>query len=85
MDNRSASIPAAATLGSQRKPVASRTEPLLTAPILPTLLRLTAPNVLNLLAIVGLITFDGIFVGRLDHGFLRRNASFHRLSGIMPA
>jgi putative MATE family efflux protein len=38
---------------------------LLEAPILPTLLRLSAPNVLNLIAIVGMITFDGIFVGRL--------------------
>lgn len=38
---------------------------LLEAPILPTLLRLSAPNVLNLMAIVGMITFDGIFVGRL--------------------
>jgi len=38
---------------------------LLEAPILPTLLRLSAPNVLNLLAIVGMVTFDAIFVGRL--------------------
>jgi len=38
---------------------------LLEAPILPTLLRLSAPNVLNLMAIVGMITFDGIFVGLL--------------------
>ena len=38
---------------------------LLEAPIVPTLLRLAAPNVLNLLAFVGLITFDGLFVGRL--------------------
>ena len=38
---------------------------LLEAPILPTLLRLSAPNVLNLAAIAGLITFDGLFLGRL--------------------
>jgi putative MATE family efflux protein len=38
---------------------------LLEAPVAPTLLRLAAPNVLNLLAIAGLITFDGLFVGRL--------------------
>jgi putative MATE family efflux protein len=38
---------------------------LLEAPIVPTLLRLAAPNVLNLLAFVGLITFDGLFVGQL--------------------
>ena len=31
----------------------------------PTLLRLAAPNVLNLLAIAGMITFDGLFLGRL--------------------
>ena len=30
-----------------------------------TLLRLSAPNVLNLLAIAGMITFDGLFLGRL--------------------
>jgi len=51
--------------GAPARPVASRTKMLLEAPILPTLLRLAAPNVLNLLAFVGLITFDGVFVGRL--------------------
>ena len=29
------------------------------------MLRLSAPNVLNLLAIAGMITFDGLFLGRL--------------------
>ena len=38
---------------------------MLEGPILPTLLRLSAPNVLNLLAIAGMITFDGLFMGRL--------------------
>jgi putative MATE family efflux protein len=38
---------------------------LLEAPILPTLLRLAAPNVLNLLAFAGVITFDGFFLGRI--------------------
>jgi putative MATE family efflux protein len=33
--------------------------------VLPTLLRLAAPNILNLLAIAGMITFDGLFLGRL--------------------
>ena len=47
------------------RPVAPRTRMLLEAPIVPTILRLAAPNVLNLLAFVGLITFDGLFVGRL--------------------
>src|SRR5688572_23048637 len=47
------------------QPVPARTRVLLEAPVVPTLLRLAAPNVLNLLAFVGLITFDGLFVGRL--------------------
>ncbi|HEX2656258.1 MAG TPA: MATE family efflux transporter [Xanthobacteraceae bacterium] len=47
------------------RPVAARTKLLLEGPILPTLLRLSAPNILNLLAIAGMITFDGLFVGRL--------------------
>ena len=38
---------------------------LLEAPIFPTLLRLSAPNVLNLAAIAGMITFDALFLGRL--------------------
>src|SRR5215212_6109822 len=46
-------------------PVAARTKLLLDGPVLPTLLRLSAPNVLNLLAIAGMITFDGLFLGRL--------------------
>jgi MATE family, multidrug efflux pump len=45
--------------------VAARTRMLLEERILPTLLRLAAPNVLNLLALVGLITFDALFVGQL--------------------
>jgi putative MATE family efflux protein len=45
--------------------VLPRTRMLLEAPIVPTLMKLAAPNVLNLLAIAGLITFDGLFVGRL--------------------
>ena len=45
--------------------VSPRTRMILNAPIVATLLRLATPNVLNLLAFVGLITFDGLFVGRL--------------------
>src|SRR5262245_24528114 len=56
--------PAAAT-NLPKPAIAARTKLLLEGPILPTLLRLSAPNVLNLLAIVGMITFDGIFMGRL--------------------
>ena len=44
---------------------AARTRLLLEGPIFPTLLRLSAPNVLNLLAFVGVITFDGFFLGRI--------------------
>ena len=47
-------------------PVAARTKMLLEGPILPTLLRLAAPNVLNLLAFAGMITFDGFFLGRIS-------------------
>lgn len=45
--------------------MAARTRMLLEAPILQTLLRLAFPNVLNLLALAGMITFDGLFLGRL--------------------
>jgi putative MATE family efflux protein len=58
------SSPVASSIGPTRV-VSARTRMLLEAPIIPTLLRLAAPNVLNLLAFVGLITFDGLFVGRL--------------------
>src|SRR5262249_29512910 len=44
---------------------AARTKLLLEGPILPTLLRLAAPNVLNLLAFAGVIMFGGFFLVRL--------------------
>jgi Na+-driven multidrug efflux pump len=44
---------------------AARTKLLLAGPILPTLLRLAAPNILNFLAFVGVIVFDGFFLGRI--------------------
>jgi Na+-driven multidrug efflux pump len=47
------------------RPTAARTKLLLEGRILPTLLRVAAPNVLNLLAIAGMVTFDGLFLGRL--------------------
>ena len=50
---------------SARKVPAARTKLLLEGPILPTLLRLAAPNVLNLFAFVGIIVFDGFFLGRI--------------------
>ena len=43
----------------------TRRDQLLQAPIVPTLLRLATPNILNLAALAGLIAFDGLFVGRL--------------------
>ena len=52
------------TKAAARQP-ASRTKLLLEGPILPTLLRLSAPNILNLLAFVGVIVFDGFFLGRI--------------------
>ena len=56
---------ASSSTSRRARPVAARTRLLLEGPILATLLRLSAPNVLNLLAIVGMITFDGLFLGRL--------------------
>jgi MATE family, multidrug efflux pump len=47
------------------RPPAAKTKRLLEGPVLSTLLRLATPNVLNLLALAGMITFDGLFVGRL--------------------
>jgi putative MATE family efflux protein len=55
----------AANLPVPNRPIAARTKLLLEGRILPTLLRVAAPNVLNLLAIAGMITFDGLFLGRL--------------------
>src|SRR6266853_109671 len=57
--------PAATSTPVPNRPVAARTRLLLEGPVLSTLLRLSAPNVLNLLAIAGMITFDGLFLGRL--------------------
>src|SRR5215204_5977998 len=63
MTQQSASVPP----GPPASPpsAAARTKLLLEGPVLPTLLRLAAPNVLNLLAFVGVITFDGFFLGRI--------------------
>src|SRR5207244_4860970 len=47
------------------RPADARTKLLLEGPILPTLLRLAAPNILTLLAFAGVITFDGFFLGRI--------------------
>ena len=67
MNNASISIspPSLAAAKSVTPSTAARTRLLLEGPILPTLLRLAAPNVLNLLAFAGVITFDGFFLGRI--------------------
>ena len=44
---------------------AARTKRLLEGPIFPTLLKLSAPNILNLMAFTGMVTFDGFFLGKL--------------------
>ncbi|HET7192353.1 MAG TPA: MATE family efflux transporter [Pseudolabrys sp.] len=59
------SISSPATANPVPQSPAARTKLLLEGPIFPTLLRLAAPNVLNFLAFVGVITFDGFFLGRI--------------------
>src|SRR5260370_23057115 len=51
-------------------PAAARTKLILEGPIFSTLLRMSAPNVLNLLAFAGMVTFDGFFLGRLGSAAL---------------
>ena len=46
-------------------PAAARTKKILEGPIFTTLMKLSAPNVLNLLAFTGMVTFDGFFLGKL--------------------
>src|SRR3954453_8983132 len=67
MTQQSASAPSGSPASAKMSPPspAARTKLLLEGPILATLLRLSAPNVFNLLAFVGVITFDGYFLGRI--------------------
>ena len=65
MENKSAVTPSNLSSSSSLRPVAPRTKMILEAPVVSTLIRLSVPNVLNLLAFVGLITFDGLFLGKL--------------------
>ena len=67
MSDRSASIsqPSFASTKGVTASTTARTSLLLEGPILLTLLRLAAPNVLNLFAFAGVITFDGFFLGRI--------------------
>jgi putative MATE family efflux protein len=60
----SAKPPVTSASGTQPA-AAARTKLLLTGPIVATLLKLAAPNVLNFLAFVGVIVFDGYFLGRI--------------------
>jgi putative MATE family efflux protein len=61
----SISAPSLAPTKDVTPSTAARTKLLLEGPILPTLLRLAAPNILTLLAFAGVITFDGFFLGRI--------------------
>jgi putative MATE family efflux protein len=65
MNGGSAALSLSTQSGAPARPVAARTRMILDAPVFATLLRLAAPNVLNLLALAGMITFDGLFIGRL--------------------
>jgi Na+-driven multidrug efflux pump len=67
VSDRSVSIssPSFAPAKSVAPSTAARTRLLLEGAILPTMLRLAAPNVLTLLAFAGVITFDGFFLGRI--------------------
>lgn len=69
MRNRSTAISASSSAPEKTASspaAAARTKLLLEGPILPTLLRLAAPNILTLLAFAGVITFDGFFLGRIS-------------------
>ena len=64
------SLPISAPSLAPQKPApspaaAARTKLMLEGPIFSTLLRMSAPNVLTLLAFAGMVTFDGFFLGRL--------------------
>jgi MATE family, multidrug efflux pump len=69
MSDQSTAIPAisarSATATPSARPMPARTKLLLEGPIFATLLRLAAPNILNLIAFVAVITFDGFFLGKI--------------------
>ena len=62
---------------------AARTRILLDAPVLPTLFRLAAPNVLGLLVVTVMIGFDGWILGRLGPDALAGAALVLPLSMLM--
>src|SRR5258708_12271218 len=65
MSNQTATISTPVPAPAKPAPAAARTKLILEGPIFSTLLRMSAPNVLNLLAFAGMVTFDGFFLGRL--------------------
>src|ERR1041385_9527324 len=67
MSDQTVAIPSntLSAAASSAKPVPARTRLMLEGPVFSTLLRLAAPNVMNFLAFVGVITFDGFFLGKI--------------------
>ena len=67
MSNQTATVstPVPAPAKPAPAPAAARTKRILEGPIFTTLMKLSAPNVLNLLAFAGMVTFDGFFLGQL--------------------
>jgi MATE family, multidrug efflux pump len=67
MSNQTATVstPVPAPAKPAPAPAAARTKRILEGPIFTTLMKLSAPNVLNLLAFTGMVTFDGFFLGKL--------------------
>jgi putative MATE family efflux protein len=66
VSDRTATLPSPLAATKSPPPAAvARTKRILEGPIFTTLMKLSAPNVLNLLAFAGMVTFDGFFLGRL--------------------
>ncbi|KQP47582.1 MATE family efflux transporter [Pseudorhodoferax sp. Leaf274] len=74
---------AAAALPASAAQAPSRTQQLLHAPLLPTLLRLATPNVIGLFAMTIQIGYDGFILGRLGHEALAGVALVLPLSMLM--
>ncbi len=80
MTTLSAAMPAA---GAQSAAALSRTEQMLRAPLLPTLLKLATPNVVGLFATTVVIGYDGYILGRLGADALAAIALVFPLSMLM--
>jgi putative MATE family efflux protein len=76
-------IPSSASRGNSSAPAQSRTEQLLHAPLIPTLLRLATPNVVGLFAMTVVIGYDGYILGRLGSDALAGIALVFPLSMLM--